>query len=400
MASTLPGASNPPNTELFQLGSEPLVSDSIDLLGFESASRLTDHFGFMKELGLDYGWGPTALVEWTLEHIHVLLGTPWWGSIVLTAMLSRLVLFKVFIDASDNTARTQTLAPALKDLRARLNDAKAKQDIPAMMGIQREVKAIYKLAGVQMYKTALPLLQVPLGFGLFRLMRGMAALPVPGLENGGFLWITDLTVSDPYFILPTVAGISSFVLFRMSSQQTAGTNTLLGPTATMVAQYAFPGFLFFVMTWWPACLALTFTCTTTIATIQQFLIRAPWFRNWAKLQPFVDPGKQKSADQPLYKGVINTTARPSTMPEFDSETAPKGVIGGAISEIKGAYSQTKKQAKTMVAQTAEKRAKIELEEAKRYDERRRKEIKQQRFEAEAEKRYQREERRRQTKLED
>lgn len=185
-----------------------------------------------------------------------------------------------------------------------------------------------------------------------------------------------------------------------SSQQTAGTNTLLGPTATMVAQYAFPGFLFFVMTWWPACLALTFTCTTTIATIQQFLIRAPWFRNWAKLQPFVDPGKQKSADQPLYKGVINTTARPSTMPEFDSETAPKGVIGGAISEIKGAYSQTKKQAKTMVAQTAEKRAKIELEEAKRYDERRRKEIKQQRFEAEAEKRYQREERRRQTKLED
>ncbi|KAL8744674.1 MAG: hypothetical protein Q9190_003096 [Brigantiaea leucoxantha] len=148
----------------------------------------------MKELGLDYGWGPTAFVQWNLEHLHVLLGTPWWASIALTAALARVILYKFYEQASDITARTQLIAPQVKVLRERTKAAREKQDMAAMMQATQEMKALYKMAGIKMLGSTGPLLQIPLAYGMFRLLRGMTALPVPGMEDGGILWITDLTV--------------------------------------------------------------------------------------------------------------------------------------------------------------------------------------------------------------
>jgi YidC/Oxa1 family membrane protein insertase len=55
------------------------------------------------------------------------------------------------------------------------------------------------------------MLQAPLGFGMFRVIRGMTGLPVPALLNEQVLWLTDLTMADPYMILPIV---SSFCLYK------------------------------------------------------------------------------------------------------------------------------------------------------------------------------------------
>jgi YidC/Oxa1 family membrane protein insertase len=44
--------------------------------------------------------------------------------------------------------------------------------------------------------------QIPFTFGLFRIVSGMTNIPVPAMETAGYLWFTDLTATDPYFILP------------------------------------------------------------------------------------------------------------------------------------------------------------------------------------------------------
>jgi YidC/Oxa1 family membrane protein insertase len=36
----------------------------------------------------------------------------------------------------------------------------------------------------------------------------MAALPVQGFKDGGFLWFTDLTAVDSYYVLPVLGGLS------------------------------------------------------------------------------------------------------------------------------------------------------------------------------------------------
>lgn len=73
----------------------------------------------------------------------------------------------------------------------------------------KDLKGIYQKAGVKAVRLYIPAVcQMFLGFGAFRLLRNMVSLPVPGLDEGGLLWIKDLTVSDPYFILPMVTALA------------------------------------------------------------------------------------------------------------------------------------------------------------------------------------------------
>lgn len=175
-----------------------------------------EQIGYLKDLGLDYGWGPTAFIQTLLEHVHIYSGTPWWGSIILTALLIRLALMRAYINAADTSARMAVLTPDVEPLKAQMKVAQQNQNKLELGRLTQEVRNLYKAADVKIWKVFVPMLQVPLGFGTFRLLRGMSELPVPGLENGGFLWLKDLTMADPYFILPLMTGLAFHVTFKVS----------------------------------------------------------------------------------------------------------------------------------------------------------------------------------------
>lgn len=176
-----------------------------------------EHLGFLKEMGLDYGWGPTAFVETLLEHVHIYLGTPWWASIGISMLIIRAALLKFYIDATDCSARRQTIRPLEEPITERINAARAEHDQKAMQKAWSERRALQKSAGIIWWKSLVPFLQLPIGFGTFRLMRGMASLPVPGFDTGGLLWISDLTQSDPYFILPLATAAAYYFTFKVLS---------------------------------------------------------------------------------------------------------------------------------------------------------------------------------------
>ena len=177
---------------------------------------IPERIGYLKDLGLDYGWGPTAFNQWLFEHIHVLTATPWWASVLLTALFVRLVLLKGYIEAADTSARLATIKETVDPLQARVRAAKEKRDQQEMMVAASEIRALYRKADIKLWKIAIPFMQLPLGFGAFRLFRGMVNLPVPGLEQGGLLWIQDLTLSDPYLVLPAIFALAVHGTFRVS----------------------------------------------------------------------------------------------------------------------------------------------------------------------------------------
>ena len=179
---------------------------------------------------MDYGWGPTAFVEYLLEHVHVYSATPWWASIILTALIVRLALLKGYIGAADVSARVATITDLQKPIKARLDAAKAARDTVAMVQATQDLRGLHRQAGIQLWKLAVPLIQVPIGYGTFRLLKGMAALPVPGLEDGGLLWIKDLTISDPYMILPATTAVAIYYTFKVRGS-IASTYTNANPLA-------------------------------------------------------------------------------------------------------------------------------------------------------------------------
>ena len=173
-------------------------------------------------MGLDYGWGPTAIMETVLEHVHVYTGLPYGASIVATAIIVRAVCLRFYITSSDMSARLAAAKHIMAPIETRMNQAKAAQDQMGMRIAFMERRAILKKIGVKTSRMLLPMaLQFPLGFGMFRLLRGMTALPVPGLDTGGFLWFTDLTLPDPFYVLPLTTAFCFYLTFRVSSNETS-----------------------------------------------------------------------------------------------------------------------------------------------------------------------------------
>ena len=99
----------------------------------------------------------------------------------------------------------------------RLKAAQANKDINGITKASKEIADLRKSAGIKTWKMLIPFIQIPITFGMFRLMRGMSYLPVPGLDTGGLLWMQDLTLSDPYFILPVVTSAAYWYAFKVMS---------------------------------------------------------------------------------------------------------------------------------------------------------------------------------------
>ena len=167
-------------------------------------------------MGLDYGWGSTAFVETLLEHIHIYAGTPWWMSIGLTVVAVRLLIFKFYINAQDTSARIAAIKPLTAEIDERQKDAVASRDQQQLRELSLERRALYGKFGIKVSRIFWPMVfQIPLGFGTFRLMRGMTALPVPGFDEGGPLWLSDLTIADPYYILPLATAATYYWTFKV-----------------------------------------------------------------------------------------------------------------------------------------------------------------------------------------
>ena len=130
----------------------------------------------------------------------------------------RVSLFKFFVGAADTGGRLAIVKPYITDIQARTKAAKLTQDVPALMQASQELRRVYKDANIKSWKLLGPFIQIPFGFGVFRLIRNMVQLPVPGLEVGGLLWFYDLTVADPTYLLPLGTGVATFILFKVGGR--------------------------------------------------------------------------------------------------------------------------------------------------------------------------------------
>lgn len=185
----------------------------------QTTTNAEPHIGWLKELGVDYGWGPTTLMLNTLEYIHVYSGLPWWASIMATVVGVRVLLLRWHVQSSDIMARMALVGDEMKPLQEKMRAAHAAGDSLAQAAHTQELRALYSAAGIKPLKMLAPIvIQGVLGYGMFRLINGLSQLPVPGMEEGGMLWFTDLTVTDPFRILPIASGALLYWVMRVCSK--------------------------------------------------------------------------------------------------------------------------------------------------------------------------------------
>lgn len=160
------------------------------------------------ELTADYGMFTifSKPLFWLLSKIHGFLGNWGWSIIVLTILI-KLVFYKLSETSYRSMARMRKVAPKLQALKERHGDNKQAQQ-QAMMDLYRTEK-INPLGG------CLPILiQIPVFIALYWVLNESVEL-----RQASWLWIKDLSLKDPLFILPVVMGIGMFVQQKLNPPQ-------------------------------------------------------------------------------------------------------------------------------------------------------------------------------------
>ena len=98
-----------------------------------NASNIEPHIGYLQELGLNFGYGPSSMMQWAVEHLHVYSGMPWFGTLMAAAILVRLSLLKLYMNAAHESGRLAALKPALEPFQQGMQDARRAGDQQAMM---------------------------------------------------------------------------------------------------------------------------------------------------------------------------------------------------------------------------------------------------------------------------
>jgi YidC/Oxa1 family membrane protein insertase len=206
------------------------------------------------DLVVDYGWLTViaAPLFWVLGAIHKLVGNWGWAIIGLTVLL-KLAFFPLSAASYKSMAKMRVLTPKLVKLKEAYGDDKQR--------LNQEMMALYKKEKVNPLGGCLPVLvQIPVFIALYWVLLGTVEM-----RNAPWLgWITDLSVKDPYYVLPLIMGATMFIQTKLNP-------TPPDPIQAKVMLFMpimFTGmFLFF-----PAGLVLYWTVNNLLSIAQQWQI--------------------------------------------------------------------------------------------------------------------------------
>ena len=203
---------------------------------------------------VDYGilWFLAEPIFWLLEHIHNLLGN-WGFSIIVLTLIIKLAFFPLSAASYRSMARMRAVSPRLQALKEQFGDDRQKMS-QAMMELYKKEK-INPLGG------CLPILvQMPVFLALYwTLLESVEMRQAPWI-----LWITDLSIKDPFFILPIIMGATMFIQQQLNP-------TPPDPMQARVMKMMPIIFTFFFL-WFPAGLVLYWVVNNVLSIAQQWYI--------------------------------------------------------------------------------------------------------------------------------
>ncbi|KAL2386637.1 hypothetical protein RJZ90_000496 [Blastomyces dermatitidis] len=348
-------------------------------------SQIPEKLGYLKAIGLDYGWGPSRVIETVLESLHIYGGLPWWGAAIGTSVLLRLFVLKFAMGASDTSAKVASIKHITQPFQVEIQRCYRENDTVGLQRVLQQRKIINESHDIKLRRLAYPLVQLPLSFGAFRVLRGMSALPVPGLDSESFLWLSNVTVHDPYFILPITTGLIMHYTFKLGGEN-AGANDPTAMMAKPILLYGLPILSTVCTSFLPGILQIFFATTSVLAIGQSYAFRHPSIRAMTGMAPFPSPAViDTTASEPKARILEVQTNNPEQAPD-QVETVPKvSFIDRFITSFQRSVSSTRKKMESYTGQNEKvetfadgtpksRLTKKQLEDAIAYENRRREEL--------------------------
>ena len=206
------------------------------------------------ELVKDYGFFTilSKPLYWLLDKLHGFIGN-WGWSIVALVVLLKIAFYWFNAKAYQSMAKMKAINPKVMDMRERYKDN------PQQM--QQEMMRIYREEKVNPMGGCLPILiQIPVFIALYWVL--LSSVEMRGAP--WILWIKDLSVRDPYFILPIVMTLTTLLQTALNP---------LPPDPMQAKLMWFMPLIFSVMFFFfPAGLVLYWITNNILTIAQQWVI--------------------------------------------------------------------------------------------------------------------------------
>ncbi|HLR16955.1 MAG TPA: membrane protein insertase YidC [Alcanivoracaceae bacterium] len=190
---------------------------------------------FGKELSLGFGVGN------------------WGVAIILLTLIIKLVFFKLSATSYRSMARMRKAGPQMQRIRDEYKNDKQKQSM--------ELMKLYKREQINPLGGCLPILvQMPVFISLYYVLLESVELR----QAPFFGWIQDLSLMDPFFILPLLMGASMFIQMRLNPAPQ-------DPTQAQIMKWMPVAFTIFFL-WFPAGLVLYWLTNNLLSIAQQWII--------------------------------------------------------------------------------------------------------------------------------
>lgn len=211
---------------------------------------------------VDYGWfGFLARpMLWALNGLYAIVGN--YGiAIIIFTLLLRFAIWPLTRKSYTSMIAMQKMQPEL----ARIQKLYANDKVR----LQMEMMRLYQTHKTSPMSGCLPMLiQIPIFFALYK-----ALLVSVQMRSAGFLWISDLAVMDPYFILPVLMGATMWwqTKLQTAAQRTSATNDAIAQTQRVMKWM--PVMFTIMFAWMPAGLVLYWTVSNLFGIAQMQIIK-------------------------------------------------------------------------------------------------------------------------------
>jgi YidC/Oxa1 family membrane protein insertase len=212
-----------------------------------------------------YGWSflqpvvnpIAALCIKLLLWLHDNLKLSYGWVLVIFGVFIRIALWPLNQSAMRSSLKMQEIQPRLAEVQKKYRDKPDKQ--------REEMMRVYREAGASPFTAlsgCLPMLiPMPVLFALFFVFQN--TIEFRGVP---FLWLADISIKDPFYILPVLMGISMYLLSWLGLK-----NAPPNPQAKMMS-YMFPVMMTFVLANMASGLNLYYTAQNLAALPQQWML--------------------------------------------------------------------------------------------------------------------------------
>ncbi|MCJ2146235.1 MULTISPECIES: YidC family membrane integrase SpoIIIJ [Bacillus] len=182
-------------------------------------------------------------------------------AIIIVTILVRLLILPLMIKQTKSSKAMQALQPEMQKLREKYSS----KDQKTQQKLQQETMALMQKHGVNPLAGCFPILiQMPILIGFYH-----AIMRTREIAEHSFLWF-DLGERDPYFILPILAGVFTFIQQKLMMAGTAQQN----PQMAMML-WLMPIMIVVFAVSFPAALSLYWVVGNLFMIAQTFFIKGP-----------------------------------------------------------------------------------------------------------------------------